>query len=156
MKKCKNKWNLIWIKKNIYYTSKWWYGSGMKYRNEMNTGIWMKLNAALMEMNVQNKMLEWKIFAQIYTVQSYQNEVNDKYLESSDIQHTGPGSVTSIFELSTKCVFSPTQFLTNQIWDTHVPCNHLAFDHVSPAPCWFMSQTSYNVNNVLVNFKGGD
>ncbi len=38
-----------------------------------------------------------------------------------------------------------TQFLTNQIWDRHVPCNNLAFDHVSPESCWFLSQTSYNV-----------
>ncbi len=42
-------------------------------------------------------MLEWKFYAQIHAVQSYQKEVNDKYLESSDIQHTGPGRVTSIF-----------------------------------------------------------
>ncbi len=48
-------------------------------------------------------MLEWKIYAQIHAVQSYQQEVNDKYLESSDIQHTGAGRVTSIFELSTLC-----------------------------------------------------
>ncbi len=34
-------------------------------------------------------------------VQSYQKEVNDKYLECSDVQHTGPGRVTSMFELST-------------------------------------------------------
>ncbi len=33
---------------------------------------------------------------QIHAAQSYQKEVNDKYLESSDIQHTGPGRVTSI------------------------------------------------------------
>ncbi len=46
-------------------------------------------------------MLEWNIYAQIHAVQGYQKEVNDKYLESSDIQHTGPGRVTSIFELST-------------------------------------------------------
>ena len=46
-------------------------------------------------------MLEWKIYAQIHAVQSYQKEVNDKYLESSDIQHTSPGRVTSIFELGT-------------------------------------------------------
>ncbi len=45
-------------------------------------------------------MLERKIYAQIYAVQSYQMGVNDKYLESSDIQHTGPGRVTSSFELS--------------------------------------------------------
>ncbi len=47
------------------------------------------------------QMLDWKIYAQIHAVQSYQNEVNDKYLESSDIQQTGPGRVTSIFELGT-------------------------------------------------------
>ncbi len=46
-------------------------------------------------------MLEWNIYAQIHAVQSYQKDVNDKYLESSDIQHTGPGRVTSFFELST-------------------------------------------------------
>ncbi len=51
--------------------------------------------------NVQKKNLEWKIYSQIHAVQSYQKEVNDKYLESSDIQHTGPGKVISIFELST-------------------------------------------------------
>ncbi len=28
-------------------------------------------------------------------------EVNDKYLENSDMQYRGPGRVTSIFELST-------------------------------------------------------
>ncbi len=38
-----------------------------------------------------------------------------------------------------------TQFLINQIWDTHVLCNNLAFDHVSPASCWFLSQNGYNV-----------
>ncbi len=123
-------------------------------------------------------MLDWKIYVQIHAIQSYQKEVNDKYLESSDIQHTGPGRVSSIFELSTYCVFSPTinfektdlrqiwwidiyqtnqmtttQFLTNQISDTYVLCNNLAFVHVSPASCWLLSQTSYNVNNLLVNFR---
>ncbi len=39
----------------------------------------------------------------MHAVQSYQKEVHAKYLESSDIQHTGPGRVTSIFELRTLC-----------------------------------------------------
>ncbi len=34
-------------------------------------------------------------------VQIYQKEINDKYLESSDIQHKGPGRLISIFKLST-------------------------------------------------------
>ncbi len=49
----------------------------------------------------KTKCLNKNIHAQIHAVQSYQEEVNDKYLESSGIQHTGPGRVTSTFELST-------------------------------------------------------
>ncbi len=30
-------------------------------------------------------MFEWKFYVQMHAVQTYQKEVNDKYLESSDI-----------------------------------------------------------------------
>ncbi len=38
-------------------------------------------------------MFEWKI----YVFESYQKEVNDKNLESSDIQHTGPLAWYNLF-----------------------------------------------------------
>ncbi len=63
------------------------------------------MHKSMYNWNVQNKILEWKVYVQIHAVQSYQKEVNDKYLQSSDIQHTGPGRVTSIFALLTKNIF---------------------------------------------------
>ncbi len=66
-------------------------------RNKCNTSG-MKMNAVLMEMKAWIKMYNWihkskifesKIHTQIHAFESYQKEVNGKYLESSDIQHTG-------------------------------------------------------------------
>ncbi len=51
--------------------------------------------------------------AQIHAVQSYQKGVNDKYLESSDIQHTGPGRVHNV-SFSLTINFEMT--VLKQIW----------------------------------------
>ncbi len=68
-----------------------------EYRLDGNEGT----NQCIIECTTQNVWMKNLCTMQIHAVQSYQKEVNDKYLEGSDIQYTGPSRVTSIFDLST-------------------------------------------------------
>ncbi len=52
-------------------------------------------------------MFAWQKHTQIHTFQNYQKEVNDKYLESSNIQHTGPLACKTHFWAEHIKIFCP-------------------------------------------------